>query len=303
MKDLNSLSLFAMVVEANSFSEAARRMKLPLATVSRRVAELENDLGVRLLDRSTRHLRPTDTGLALFNIAQQSIEIDEAVETIISNRRFDVSGTVRLATPPSISNSLIEPVVTAFQAAHPEVLVQGFVTERIVDQIADDVDIAFMVGTSLHPTLEADILLSYRHQLVASAAYLALHEPPNTPRELLDHRLLAFSFWRPDYSWQFTHCTTGDVLELQFQPSVAMNDYAGLSRMLVEGCGIGELPPILKPNWIVEGRLVELLPEWHLPVWNLSIAHSRLKQMPRHVRAFKDFAASMVPALFPKLPH
>src|SRR6516164_4587164 len=116
MPDLNSLVIFAHVVEANGFSKAARRLKMPTSTVSRRVAELEQQLGVRLLERSTRCLRLTDVGAEVLEHARHSAELCEAVDSIISNSLSEVSGTLRLCTPPSISESLIVPVVSAFQA-------------------------------------------------------------------------------------------------------------------------------------------------------------------------------------------
>ncbi|NPT46143.1 LysR family transcriptional regulator, partial [Paraburkholderia sp. 1N] len=109
MKDLNSLLIFAKVVEASSFSEAAKRLKMPISSVSRRIAELENQLDVRLLERSTHHLRLTDFGAEVFELARHATEVSEAVDNVISNRLPDVSGTVRLCAPPSISDSLIVP--------------------------------------------------------------------------------------------------------------------------------------------------------------------------------------------------
>jgi len=137
MTDLNSLTIFAKVVEANSFSEAARRLKLPTSTVSRRVADLEDQLGVRLLVRSTRSLRLTDVGSEVLEHAQHSAELSEAVDNIASNHLSNVSGTLRLSAPPSISDSLLSPMICAFQASYPDVRVQIFVTERFVDHIAE----------------------------------------------------------------------------------------------------------------------------------------------------------------------
>jgi DNA-binding transcriptional LysR family regulator len=302
MKDLNSLLIFAKVVEARSFSEAARRLKMPISTVSRRIVELEDQLGVRLLERSTRNLRLTELGADVLKHAQHSAEISEAVDNIISNKLSDVSGTLRLCAPPSISDSLIAPVVGAFQASYPNVRVQALITERIVDQIAEDVDLAFKVGTFTDATLVGRKLLTYRHQVVASPKYLKAHERPKIPEDLLKHRLLAFSFWKPDYSWSFVHANGRDTEALAFQPYIAMNDYAGLVIALLEGSGIGELPPIVQPELMRKGLLVEVIPQWHLPIFELTIAHLRDRYLPRQVRVFKEFATQMVPKLFPKLP-
>ena len=302
VRDLNSLLIFAKVVEANSFSEAARRLRMPISTVSRRIVELEDQLGIRLLERSTRSLRLTELGSEVLEQARHGVEISEAVDNIILNRMPQVSGTLRLCAPPSISESLIVPVVGAFQAAYPNVCIQVFITERIVDHIADDVDIAFKVGTFTDPSLTAHTLLTYRHQVVASPAYIAECKPPESPPDLLSHRLLAFSFWKPDYSWTFVHPNGWDKESLSFHPTIAMNDYAGLVVALLDSAGIGELPPIVQPHLMRDGLLVEVMPRWHLPVFDLTIAHVRDRHLPRHVRVFKEFASQMVPQLFPVLP-
>lgn len=120
MTDLNSLMIFAKVVEAKSFSEAARRLKMPTSTVSRRIADLEEQLGVVLIERSTRSLRLTDVGSEVFEHAKQSADISEAVDNIASNHASTVSGELRLSAPPSISDTLLAPLVRAFQASYPE---------------------------------------------------------------------------------------------------------------------------------------------------------------------------------------
>ena len=162
MTDLNALIIFARVAEANSFSEAARRLNMPTSTVSRRIADLEEQLGVRLLERSTRRLRLTDIGSEVLVHARRGAELSDAVDNLASDHQSNVSGLLRLSASPSISDSLITPLVGAFQAAHPNVRVQVYVSERFVDQIAEGVDLAFRVGAIKDASLVARRILTYR---------------------------------------------------------------------------------------------------------------------------------------------
>ena len=303
MSDLNSLIVFAKVVEAKSFSQAARLLKMPLSTVSRRITELEEQLGVRLLERSTRHLRLTELGAEVFEQARKSSEISQAIENVVLNKRPDVTGLLRLCAPPSISDTLIAPVIRAFQQIHPDVEIRVLITEQIVDEVPEDVDLAFKVGTFTHPSLLAQTLLTYRHQLVASPNYLEGRSMPQNPRDLLDHRLLAFSFWKPTYNWHLIHVESRKSEVLSFPPALAMNDYAGLAVALANGRGIGDLPPLVRPDLMRDGTLVEVMPEWHFRSFDLTVAHLRTRYLPRQVRAFKEFAAVLVPELFPTLPN
>jgi DNA-binding transcriptional LysR family regulator len=302
MTDLNSLIVFAKVVEANSFSEAARRLKMPVSTVSRRIAELEDQLGVRLLERSTRRLRLTDAGSDVFEHALRGAELSEAVDNIVSDHLTKVSGMLRLSAPPSISDSLIVPLLGAFQTCHPEVRVQVLITERMVDLIDDGVDLTLRVGTLKDSALVARKILTYRHQLVTSPEYLQKHGAPVTPRELLEHRLFAFARRTAESIWNFTHVNGNDKETLHFQPYLSINDYAGLAAALLAGAGIGELPPVVQPQLVREGRLVEIMPKWRFRTFDLSVVHLGNRHVPRPVRVFKEFAVQMAPKLFPALP-
>jgi DNA-binding transcriptional LysR family regulator len=302
MTDLNALVIFAKVVEAKSFSEAARRLRMPVSTVSRRVAELEDQLGVRLLDRSTRALRLTDLGSEVLEHAQRSADASEAVENIVSNQQSNVTGMLRLSAPPNISDTLITPLVSAFQVSYPNVRVKILIAERYVDHIGDGVDTVFRLGALKDSSLVARRILSYRHQLVASPDYLRNCKPPEAPQDLLGHRLIAFSYWRPESHWTFVHVNGKDEETLTFQPHLSMNDFAGLTTALLAAGGIGDLPPIVQPELMRAGRLIEVMPQWRFRTQDLSLVHLGNRNMPRLMRLFNEFAARMAPTLFPDLP-
>jgi DNA-binding transcriptional LysR family regulator len=302
MADLNALVIFAKVVEANSFSEAARRLKMPVSSVSRRIAELEKLLGFSLLERSTRGFRLTDIGAGMLEYARRGVELSEAVDSIVSDQLSGVSGLLRLSAPPSISDTLVSPLVGAFQAAYPKVRVQILITNRFVDHIVEGVDLVFRVGALPDSSLVARTILTYRDQLVASPAYLERCGAPAHPRDLHSHRLLTFAHWQPENRWTFEQVDGRDKQSLTFAPYLSMNDYVGLAAALLAGIGIGELPPVVQPDLLRDGRLVEIMPEWRFRAFPLSLVHSGTRHVPRAVRAFTELAARMSPKLFPALP-
>src|ERR1700732_1113844 len=196
--NLNSLTIFAKVVDANSFSEAARRLKMPVSTVSRRIAELEDQLGVRLLERATRNLRLTDVGSERLHQPRRSVEVSEAIDNIASNRLSNISGLLRLSAPPSISDTMLQPLVGAFHASYPDVRVEIFVTDRYVDHIAEGIELVFRIGPGADrdASLVAKKIMTDRHRLLASPPYLEKSKPPEKPQDLLAHRLLAFAYFK-----------------------------------------------------------------------------------------------------------
>ena len=302
MMDLNSLAVFAKVAEAGSFSEASRRLAMPISTVSRRVAELENALGVRLIERTTRVLRMTEIGLEVLEHAQRVGDVAEAVESVVSRTTTSVTGVIRLSAPPSISDTVLAPLIGAFQALHPDVRFDVFIANRIVDHVAEGIDLVFRVGALEDSALVARRILRYRHQLVASPTYLATRRPPAAPADLLEHRLLAFARRTPVNRWTFLRADGEGTETVAFTPYIAMNDFAGLAPALEAGVGIGILPPIVQPHLLRDGRLVEVMPDWRLRTIDLSLVHVANRHLPRSIRAFKDFAVAEAPKLFADLP-
>ena len=180
--------------------------------------------------------------------AARSAELSETVESIVSNRLSDVSRRARLSAPPSISDTLLTPLVTAFQASYPNVRVQILVTDRFVDHIAEGIDLTFRLGA-----LEGFVAgrKADPHLSPPAAGEPGVPEgsrAPQKPQDLLNHRLLAFLHWKPDARWSFVHKNGKDKETLSFQPFLAMNDYSGLAPALLDGAGIGELPPVVRPS-------------------------------------------------------
>ena len=302
MLDLNAVLIFVKVAETGSFSEAARRLKMPISTVSRRVAELENQLAVRLLDRTTRRLRLTDVGNDVFEQARRAADVSEMIDGLVSDQRSEMSGMVRLAAPPSISDTLLSPITVAFESAHPDVRVEIMITEKWVDPVSEGIDLIFHVGPLADSGLVARRMLTFRHQLVASPAYVESFGQPSHPRDLLDHRILAFSHFRAEHRWTFTHTDGGREQVVSFHPHLAINDFTGVTSGLLAGIGVGDLSPLVQPDLLRSRKLIPVMPDWQFPKFDLSLVHLANRHLPRQVRAFKDAALTMAPEIFPDLP-
>jgi len=298
--DLNALAVYARVAEALSFSAASRRLDMPISTVSRKIADLEDSLGVQLIERSTRKLRLTDIGLEVLYEAQRSVETADAIEAIVANRLAAVRGRISISAPPSIADSLLAPLLAAFQSAYPLVAAQVLVTERFVDHIAEGVDLALRVGELEDSALIAKPLLKYRRQLVASPAYLARHDPIVHPQDLTGHRVLAFGTSVAEHRWSLLRGDEKVIVDVK--PMLAMNDYAGLAQALADGSGVGDLPPIVRPHLLASGKLVELLPEWRLKTETLSLVRLGSRHVPKALRVFIDFAITRARQMFADLP-
>lgn len=298
--DLNALAIYARVAEALSFSEAAKRLDMPISTVSRKIADLEDSLGVQLIERSTRKLRLTDIGREVLHEAQRSVEIAEAIDATVSNRLVEVRGRISISAPPSIADSLLAPLLSAFQSTYPQVSVQVMVTQRFVDHITEGIDLALRVGELKDSALVATPLLKYRRQLVASPEYIARQGSPSHPRDLPGHRVLAFGTSVAGHRWSFLRGSETEIVAVK--PVLAINDYAGIAQALADGAGIGDLPPIVRPDLMSSGKLVELMPDWKLHAETLSMVRLGNRHIPKALRVFIDFATTRAKQMFTDLP-
>lgn len=285
--DLNAVQVFVGVVEAGSLTAAANRLGTPLATVSRRIRELERELGVQLLERSARGVQLTDAGTRLHEQAVRSIETLQEAEQALRNDQVQLRGTLRLSLPPAF-----EPwwdLLAEFQRHYPDVALNVFSTDRRVNLVEDGIDVALRVGNIAHDNMVARRLLSYRHLVVASPALLASHGEPSAPEDL--HRF-------PCATWGHgpaarSHWQLGGR---EFIPRAVLttNDYLHLRSRALAGEIVTELPPFLAAAALHEGRLQRVLPALPMPSQEISLLYPQQRHPSSVIRAYLDFCQSQL---------
>jgi len=283
--DKNAMALYVRVVECGSFSKAAQREGVPVSTVSRKVAELEQSLGVRLLERSTRQLRMTEMGQLYFEHCRRGLAEFDAADAALTDRQARLSGRLRISVPPTMSDLVVLPLVSAFQAQHPEVTVHCLVTERFIDPIGDGIDLALRVGTLDDSSLVAVSVGKHCPRLLASPAYLAAAGEIRHPSQLAAHVQLAFSRWERPIRWSL-RCGS-ETFQLEPAPRLVINDYAGVLHGLLQDAGISELPTFIGAAAQRERRLLEVLPEWQFEAQPVALAYPSGRHLSPLVRAFK----------------
>ncbi len=203
--DLDAMALFARVLQHGSFSEASRRLGVPVSSVSRKISDLERHLGVRLLERTTRAVKATEAGNDLLPSCQGILDALDSTLAALQSRKTEVAGTLRLATPPSLSDLLVVPLIHGFLQEYPKVSAKVLVTDRHLDMVKDEVDISLRVGRQADSSLISRPLLRYRHILVAAPSYLAGAGEPSHPADLRHHRRIGFDEWFSDVSWRLSN--------------------------------------------------------------------------------------------------
>ncbi|MCV2367802.1 LysR family transcriptional regulator [Roseateles oligotrophus] len=261
LDSLPDMAMFACVVEAGSFSAAARQMGLSPSAVSRQVARLEALLRVRLLERSTRRLRPTEAGQAAYSSCQAMLAAArEVIALSDTNSAAQPSGLIRVSCPKAIARQLIHPLVAGFLARYPQVDVQLVVTDRTVDLYREAIDLAICVGDSPPPGLAGRPLLRLRHMLCASPQYLSQRGMPSQPRELAAHSCLYLGEDERDRHWRFKRA--GEAVTVKVTGRYVANHSELRLEGAIQHLGIASLPEFVARAALESGELVPVLSDW-----------------------------------------
>ncbi len=287
--DLNAALVLVRVVQSGSFRGAARVLGMPKTTVSRKVAELEEQLGAQLLRRTTRTLSLTDAGAAFIEEAEGAIARFEAAESAVAELEREPRGKLRVTTTVPIGELFLAPIVSEFLEAHPAVEVMLHLTDRQVDLVAERFDVAIRTGALPDSNLVARLVGSGSYRVVASPAYLARHGTPRRPSELSTHHCVRFTKLGTAVrtTWSFGKGTR--ATEVPVSGRLVSDDFVVLRSAAERGLGIARLPTVVVHEALRAGRLVELLGSHAPPKTPMHIIHLGGRHLPPRTRAFLDF--------------
>ncbi|WP_018150361.1 LysR substrate-binding domain-containing protein [Leeia oryzae] len=294
----NDLFFFTQVALQGGFAAASRVLGVPKSRLSRRVAELENQLGVRLLQRTTRRLALTDVGQRYLQHCQSMLLAAQEADDTVRQLNTTPRGPIRVSCPVVLSQTLMSEILPKFMKDYPEVTVHLESTNRRVDLIEDGVDVAIRVRTVAYEDASL-VMRSFGHSsnhLFASPAWIARHGTVTHPTDLTDKDTLSMVPHDGRYLMTFEQ-GNGGTFTVPHKPKLITDDLLLLRAAAVEGVAAGILPSFLCNNDVANGRLKVLLPEWPLPKGNLHVVFPTRRGLVPAVRVFIDCLACALPAL------
>lgn len=282
--------MFAKVAEEGSFAAAARVMGVSVPTVSRAVARLEERLGGRLFNRTSRQIALTEFGQSMAAKASEMYRQAEEVESEAHELSVQPRGQVRLAVPMSFGLRWVAPLMPEIIRQFPELSVDLHLSDASVDLIAEGFDAALRIAALPDSSLVARKLCSVTQYLVASPAYLAEHGMPEHPRELSARQCFSYAYRARSQVWRFTH-QSGAQEDIVPSGPLRVTNSDALIPPLLAGLGIAELPEFMVAEYLQDGRLVHLLSEWSMTQGGLYFVTPTSRSRPLKVKVLSDFFA------------
>ncbi|WP_207476728.1 LysR family transcriptional regulator [Arenibaculum pallidiluteum] len=290
MDRLAAMELFVRIVETGSFSAAAEQLGMSRALASRTIIDLEERLGTRLLNRTTRRLSPTEAGAAYCRRAQRILadvaEADEEASALHARPR----GVLRVSAPMSFGPLHVAPDIGDYMRLNPEVTVELALNDRVVDLVEEGFDVAIRIGRLADSTLVARRLAVCRILACASPAYLAEHGEPRHPADLARHHCLAYAYDSFRGNWTFEG--PEGAVTVQLSSRLSANSGTALMAAVCAGVGIAVQPDFIAAPDIRAGRAVEILPDWRLPELAVHAVYPPTRSLSAKVRSFVDFLAA-----------
>jgi DNA-binding transcriptional LysR family regulator len=301
--DLNDIVVFTKVVETKSFTGAAEQLGLPKSTVSRKLAQLEERLGVRLVQRTTRKLALTDIGEAYYERCARIVADVAAAEQLVTDMQATPRGRLRITAPIDLSTMYLGSIVSGFLSAHADVFVELEATDRIVDLIEDGFDLAVRFGQLPESTLIARRLCTIGSYLVASPAYLDKRGTPTSIEQLDEHDRLLFTPSPRTQSWPLVDGDDQPHYDFGRPARFASNNIGAVHSAVLAGGGIALLAEFMTACDVRTGKLIHVLPEWRARSIDVHAVYPARQNLPPRLTLFLDYLQkAMEPPPWTKAP-
>ncbi len=292
MDRLSQITMFNAVVERQGFTAAAKMLGVTASAVSKQVSQLENELGARLINRTTRSLSLTEVGAAYYEQTKDIVTALERAETVVTELTGKPRGLLRVHIPVGFGQIHLSGVLPGFLARYPEVTLDVTVLEDHVDLVEAGIDAAVRIGGRQDSSLIRRRLAPNRRLLCASPAYLAAHGTPETPGDLARHNCLTHSPEGPHGEWVFTD--GGHEHAVRLRGSVRTNSFAVLRDAALAGAGIVRLAGYLIGEDLRAGRLISVLDQYVAQDAEISVVYPTRRHLSPKVRAFVDYLVETI---------
>lgn len=302
MDRFESLRLFTRIVELGSFTRAAGALDMPRATATYVIKELEDRLGVRLLERTTRQVRPTLDGQAFYQRCSAILADLEDAEAALGPVAANPQGVLRLDLHGVHANQIILPRIAGFRARYPRIELHISTGDRLVDLVREGVDCVVRAGVPRDSSLVVRRIAALPEAVCASPDYLARFGTPRHPDELVRHEAVGFFARDHDITYPFRFLVDGALKEYKPPSRIAVSDAEAYTTCALQGCGLIQVPRFRVEAHLQEGRLVEVLADWPAPRLPVSVLYPQQRHLAPRVRAFVDWVAAIYVERFGPVP-
>lgn len=282
--------LFVRIVQAGGFSAASRQLAVPKSTLSRKVSELEESLGARLLQRTTRKLGLTDAGRIYYDHAVRIVADAQIAEEAVRHMQAAPRGLLRVTAP--LSFVMLAPIVSAFLRKYPDVQIDLVCSDRTVDLVEERFDVAIRTGALRDSSLVARSLGALRRVVVAAPAYCKAHGTPRTPADLEKHACIAFAAGASPNVWPLE--SGGRRIEVRVASRLTVNDLDIMRAAAIDALGIAWMPEFVCAEDIRARRLRHLLPEWRSAETPVHAVYPTARHLSPKVAAFIDLVRDRI---------
>lgn len=293
--DLNEIAVFIKVVQTESFTKAASDLDMPKSTVSHKVSMLEKRLGVTLIQRTTRKLNITPAGKAYYAKCLAGMEEITSAEMELASIHGEPQGLLRITAPIDIGSNVLPPIVSSYMAAFPKVRVEVILTDRRVDLLSENVDLAIRAGELQDSSMIGKKIGSTYFVPVASPKYIKKHGAPSHPRELLKHNCLQFTPIGIDH-WKLVG--PKGSLNVALPGKTIINHLEMIKTICLMGDGIAYLPTSLVFSEVKAGKLIRILPEWRSAYTPVHFIYPAQRYVTPKLSSFIDHAYSALKTSF-----